>query len=140
MWEIAIPIIGAVVGAGMDYFGGKKEAEAGKANTAAMREETQESLRRFEYQIERNNSTRIALSSASGLKQSAGGSQQLAMEAMAGEEWKEYNWLKKSGASMANIEAARGRAAAWQGYARAATTLTSGGTAVGSLGRKLGYW
>ncbi|GAG53496.1 unnamed protein product, partial [marine sediment metagenome] len=51
-----------------------------------------------------------------------------------------YDWLKKTGASVANIEAARGRAVAWQGYARAAGTATSGGTAVGQLGQKLGWW
>ena len=87
-WAVAVPIIGAVVSAGMDYFGAKKEGDAAKANTALMREETMESLRRLEYQQARTQATRRARQGASGLKL-AGGSQELAMDAMMEEEAKE---------------------------------------------------
>ena len=137
-WALAIPAIGAVIGAGIDYFGARKERDAAKANTAAMRENTTESLRRFEYTIRHNKSTRVARQAASGL--TYGGSQELAMESMAEEEWKEYDWLKKSGASIANIEAARGRAATLQGYGRAAETLVGGSESVSAYGTSVGWW
>ncbi len=138
-WALGIQAAGALIGAGIDYFGARKERDAAKANTAAMREETTESLRRFEYTIRRNKSTRRARQAASGLVY-AGGSQQLAMEAMAGEEWREYEWLQKSGASNADIEAARGRAAALQGYGRAAGTAAGGIGSLGEYGSSVGWW
>ena len=141
-FAVASFLIGAA-SAAKSYSDSKKAAKAQKAsgqvakdianeNAARIKSETAESARRLKGQQAMNLSEAKARSAASGVR-STTGSQGQFVEGLGSSFASELAWLKKSGASKAQIEARSGDYAVAQAKAGAAGTMAAGVGQAGSL-------
>ena len=122
-------------------------AEAEKlaeANAVASEAETQESMRRTRRQHAASAASARAKAGASGIE---GGSMEDAIANMISEHGTQLDWMKKSGASQADIirkggklTGMQGRAQAESTRARGTTDLLKSGQTVYSSGKKADWW
>jgi hypothetical protein len=132
----AIPIILLAASAAISYksYSDQKKAaknaeKIGMMNAAATEAEAAEQARRLKENQMRVLAETSALSAASGV---AGGSQDIYLSDMAESQMSELNWVKKSGASRAEIERLSGQYQKKQGEAAALGTLSTAVQKTGS--------
>ena len=131
----ALAVVGAfgsLVSAGKQMEAASDAKRAARANAAAIEAETAEEARRLKLEQDRTEASSRAAAAASG---SGGVSQDLYQDFLGDEHAKELAWLKKSGASQANITRIQGNAAASTARANAFGTLAGGATSLyGAVG------
>ena len=134
----ALPIVVAVVSAAATVYSVVQQKEAADEaadiaaqNAARQQAAAEESARRKEKQHKRTQSLARARAFASG----AGGESQAAyLEEMKLTHQAEVDWIRKSGASQAEITMAEGELARTQGYAGAVSTFAQG------VGQQYEWW
>lgn len=128
-----IPLITGAMSAISMFMGAGKEKGVGEANAANIQMETDEAARRLEDQQQANVSIASARAAASGLKPGIG-SQNLFVATLKSEQNKELSFLKRSGASRAEIARVEADARASAGKGKAFGSLMSGFSGSAKMG------
>lgn len=139
----AATAISALVGAGATVYSAYQKGQAAEEaekiaekNAQRTELETEEAARRLERQQERNQSLAKARAAASG---AGGASVDTYLDDMEAEDERQLNWLKKSGASQAEIQRWEGRATAKAGRAGAIAGMIGGAADMFSAGTQFDW-